>query len=89
MRIERIQWDVDAWEDYLYWQVEDKQLMKKINQLIKDIRRTPFEGIGKPEPLKGNLSGLWSRRINSEHRLVYLVADNSVVIFACKGHYED
>lgn len=89
MRIERIQWDVDAWEDYLYWQVEDKQIMKKINQLIKDIRRTPFEGIGKPEPLKGNLSGLWSRRINSEHRLVYLVEDNSVVIFACKGHYED
>ncbi len=67
MRIERIQWDVDAWEDYLYWQVEDKQLMKKINQLIKDIRRTPFERLGKPEPLKGNLSGLWSRRINSEH----------------------
>lgn len=89
MRIERIQWDVDAWEDYLYWQVEDKQIMKKINQLIKDIRRTPFEGIGKPEPLKGSLSGLWSRRINSEHRLVYLVEDNSVVIFACKGHYED
>lgn len=89
MQIERIQWDVDAWEDYLYWQVEDKQIMKKINQLIKDIRRTPFEGIGKPEPLKGNLSGLWSRRINSEHRLVYLVEDNSVVIFACKGHYED
>lgn len=88
MQIERIQWDVDAWEDYLYWQ-EDKQNMKKINQLIKDIRRTPFEGIGKPEPLKGNLSGLWSRRINSEHRLVYLVEDNSVVIFACKGHYED
>lgn len=89
MRIERIQWDVDAWEDYLYWQVEDKQIMKKINQLIKDIKRTPFEGLGKPEPLKGNLSGLWSRRINSEHRLVYLVEDNSLVIFACKGHYED
>lgn len=89
MRIERIQWDVDAWEDYLYWQVEDKQIMKKINQLVKDIRRTPFEGIGKPEPLKGNLSGLWSRRINSEHRLVYLMEDNSVVIFACKGHYDD
>lgn len=89
MRLERVQWDVDAWEDYLYWQVEDKQIMKKINQLVKDIRRTPFEGIGKPEPLKGNLSGLWSRRINSEHRLVYLVEDNSVIIFACKGHYED
>lgn len=89
MRIDRIQWDVDAWEDYLYWQVEDKQIMKKINQLVKDIRRTPFEGIGKPEPLKGNLSGLWSRRINGEHRLVYLVEDNSVIIFECKGHYED
>lgn len=89
MRIDRIQWDVDAWEDYLYWQVEDKQIMKKINQLVKDIRRTPFEGVGKPEPLKGNLSGLWSRRINGEHRLVYLVEDNSVIIFECKGHYED
>lgn len=89
MQIERIQWDIDAWEDYLYWQIEDKQILKKINQLVKDIKRTPFEGIGKPEPLKGNLSGLWSRRINSEHRLVYLVKDNSIFIIACRGHYED
>lgn len=89
MRIERIQWDIDAWEDYLYWQIENKQIVKKINQLIKDIKRTPFEGLGKPEPLRGNLSGLWSRRINSEHRLVYLVEDNSLVIFACRGHYKD
>ena len=89
MQIRKLQWDIDAWEDYLYWQAEDKKILKRINQLIKVILRTPFEGVGKPEPLKGNLSGLWSRRINSEHRLVYLVEDSTVVIFACKGHYED
>lgn len=88
MQIRRIQWDIDAWDDYMYWQVEDKKMLKKINQLIKDIMRTPFSGIGKPEPLKGNLTGLWSRRIDSEHRLVYLIEDNILVIFACKGHYE-
>lgn len=89
MQIKGIQWDLDAWEDYLYWQAEDKKILKKINQLIKDIMRTPFEGIGKPEPLKGNLSGLWSRRIDGEHRIVYLIENNIVIIFACKGHYEE
>lgn len=85
----QIKWDVDAWEDYVNWQSEDRKTLKKINQLIKDIIRNPFEGIGKPEPLKGNLTGLWSRRIDGKHRIVYLVEADAVVIFACKGHYDD
>ena len=84
-----IQWDFDAWEDYLCWQTQDKKMLKKINQLVKDISRNPFEGIGKPEPLKGNLTGFWSRRIDGEHRLVYAVEDDKVLIFSCKGHYND
>ncbi len=88
MSTKRIQWDFDAWNDYLYWQQHDKQILKRINQLIKDISRSPFEGVGKPEPLKGNLSGLWSRRIDDKHRLVYLVEDNAVLIFSCRGHYD-
>ncbi|MGN0547600.1 MAG: Txe/YoeB family addiction module toxin [Acutalibacteraceae bacterium] len=88
MSTKRIQWDFDAWNDYLYWQQHDKQILKRINQLIKDISRSPFEGVGKPEPLKGNLSGLWSRRIDEKHRLVYLVEENAVLIFSCKGHYD-
>lgn len=82
-----LQWDFDAWEDYLYWQVENKKNLKRINQLIKDIERHPFEGIGKPEPLKGNLTGLWSRRIDEEDRIVYLVEGDNILIFACRGHY--
>ena len=66
----------DAWQDYLYWQKSDKKILKRINQLIKDAQRTPFEGIGKPEPLKFDMSGLWSRRINQEHRLIYHVKDD-------------
>lgn len=85
----QIKWDVDAWADYVNWQSEDRKTLKKINQLIKDIIRNPFEGIGKPEPLKGNLTGLWSRRIDGKHRIVYLVEADTVVIFACKGHYDD
>ena len=88
MTTKRIQWDFDAWNDYLYWQQHDKQILKRINQLIKDISRSPFEGVGKPEPLKGNLSGLWSRRIDEKHRLIYLVEENAVLIFSCKGHYD-
>lgn len=72
MPIKVIQWDLDAWEDYLYWQSQDKKNLKKINKLLKDISRNPFEGIGKPEPLKENLTGFWSRRIDEEHRLVYI-----------------
>lgn len=84
-----IQWDADAWEDYLYWQFQDKKNLKRINQLLKDISRSPFEGIGKPEPLKGNLAGFWSRRIDAEHRLVYAVEGNKVFIFSCRGHYNN
>lgn len=89
MPAKMIQWDFDAWEDYLYWQTHDKKILKRINQLVKDISRNPFEGIGKPEPLKENLAGLWSRRIDGEHRIVYAVEDNAVLIFSCRGHYND
>ncbi len=77
----------EAWEDYLYWQQYDKKLLKKINALIKDIQRTPFEGLGKPEPLKFELQGCYSRRINQEHRLVYEVYDDRVHIISCRYHY--
>lgn len=77
----------EAWEDYLYWQVTDKKQLKRINNLIKDIQRSPFEDIGKPEPLKFNLSGFWSRRIDEEHRLVYAVTDDAILIAACRYHY--
>lgn len=76
-----------AWEDYLYWQRTDKAIVKRINQLIRDIQRSPFEGIGKPEPLRHHLSGYWSRRINDEHRLVYAVEDGCLLIAACRYHY--
>jgi toxin YoeB len=76
-----------AWEDYLYWQKTDKKLLERINTLIKDITRSPFEGIGKPEALKNALSGYWSRRINDEHRIVYKIADNSVFIAQLRYHY--
>lgn len=89
MRTKIIQWDFDAWEDYLYWQKQDKKMLKRINQLLKDISRSPFDGIGKPEPLKENLAGFWSRRIDEEHRLVYSVEENTVLIFSCRGHYDD
>lgn len=77
----------DAWEDYLYWQQTDKQTLKKINQLLKEIQRTPFTGIGKPEPLKHQLQGCWSRRIDSEHRLVYEINDNTLHVIGCRFHY--
>ena len=77
-----------AWEEYLYWQKNDKAILKRINNLIKDIKRSPFEGIGKPEPLKHGLSGYWSRRINDEHRLVYKVQDNQILIAQLKYHYK-
>ncbi|ELS05102.1 toxin-antitoxin system, toxin component, Txe/YoeB family [Xenococcus sp. PCC 7305] len=77
----------DAWQNYLYWQKIDKKILKRINELIKDIKRSPFEGIGKPESLKFDLSGLWSRRINQEHRLIYQVKDNCIIIIQCRYHY--
>ncbi len=76
-----------AWEDYLYWQSTDKKFLKRINLLIKDIKREPFKGIGEPEPLKYNWSGYWSRRINLEHRLVYKVTQTSIMIAQCRYHY--
>jgi toxin YoeB len=78
----------NAWEDYLSWQLEDKKVLRKINELIKDIQRTPFEGIGKPEPLKYDLKGIWSRRIDREHRLVYQVQGNEILIYSCRYHYD-
>ena len=77
-----------AWEEYCYWQTQDKKTLKRINQLIRDTERDPFNGIGKPEPLKGELSGFWSRRIDDVNRLVYRVNDDILEILSCKGHYE-
>ena len=85
----RILWDERAWEDYLSWQIMDKKILKRINALIKDIQRNPFDGIGKPEPLRGNRSGWWSRRIDGENRVVYKVEGDMAIIAACKGHYDD
>ena len=76
-----------GWEHYLYWQQIDKKILKRINALLKDIQRQPFEGIGKPEPLMHDLQGFWSRRINDEHRLVYSVEDDTVYILQCRFHY--
>ncbi|MEF9993663.1 MAG: Txe/YoeB family addiction module toxin [Acinetobacter sp.] len=78
----------NAWADYLYWQGQDKKILKRINQLIQATTRTPLEGIGKPEPLKENLTGYWSRRITDEHRLVYAVEESEIIIIACRYHYE-
>jgi toxin YoeB len=78
----------DSWEDYLYWQKIDKKLLSKINELLKDISRTPFSGIGKPEPLKHKYKGYWSRRINDEHRLIYKIQDNEIIIAKCRFHYD-
>ncbi|RYE53581.1 MAG: Txe/YoeB family addiction module toxin [Sphingobacteriales bacterium] len=76
-----------AWEDYVYWQQTDKAILKKINAIIKEIERTPYEGQGKPEMLKHDLSGWWSRRLNLEHRIVYRVEDHAVIILQCRYHY--
>ncbi|MFA7078664.1 MAG: Txe/YoeB family addiction module toxin [Syntrophomonas sp.] len=78
-----------AWNDYIYWQNQDKKTIKRINQLIQDIDRNNNEGTGKPEALKGNLSGWWSRRIDDKNRLVYRIQDNIIEISQCKGHYDD
>lgn len=82
-----IVWQENAWEDYLFWQKNDKQKLKRINQLIRDCQRNKFEGIGKPEPLKENLSGFWSRRIDNEHRLIYKIQENRLHIIQCRFHY--
>lgn len=82
-----ILWEDRAWDDYLYWQKQDKRTLKKINELIKDIKRNTFEGIGKPEPLKDSLSGFWSRRIDDTNRIVYYEQSGIIYIVSCKGHY--
>lgn len=86
--IERLTWTAAAWSDYLYWQTQDKKTLKRINLLIRDTQRSPFEGIGKPEPLKENLAGFWSRRIDDTNRLVYAVDDYQLTIVSCRYHYE-
>lgn len=85
----KLLWYERAWEDYMYWQTQDKKTLKRINMLIKDVQRNPFEGIGKPEPMKENLNGYWSRRIDGTNRLVYCVKDDNIIISACRGHYDD
>lgn len=85
----RLLWEESAWNDYLYWQTQDKKTLKRINAIIKDIQRSPFDGIGKPESLKGNLSGFWSRRIDEANRIVYKEQDEAIIIAAVRGHYED
>lgn len=79
----------ELWEDYLYWQKNDKQKLKKINELLKDISRNPYEGIGKPEQLKFKYTGYWSRRIDQEHRLIYSIQNDEIHIAKCKFHYDD
>lgn len=81
-------WSDEAWEDYLYWQTQDKKTLKRINALIRDTERSPFEGIGKPEPLKGDLSGAWSRRIDETNRLVYRIVEDALEILQCRSHYK-
>jgi len=76
-----------AWEDYRYWQEQDRKTLKRINWLIEECRRTPFKGVGNPEPLKHNWAGFWSRRINQEHRFVYTVEDDALLIAQCRFHY--
>ncbi len=78
----------NSWEDYISWQSEDNKMLRKINELIKDIQRNPFEGKGKPEPLKYDLAGFWSRRIDREHRLVYQVSKNEILVYSCRFHYD-
>ncbi len=82
-------WFDEAWEEYLYWQTQDKKTIKRINALIKDIDRGHFDGIGKPEPLKGDYAGFWSRRIDDSNRLIYRINGGILEILSCKGHYED
>ncbi len=85
----RLLWEESAWEDYCSWQIEDKKTLKRINSLIKDIQRDSYSGIGKPEPLRGNLNGWWSRRIDEVNRIVYREKDGAIIIASCKGHYEE
>jgi len=85
----RITWTVASWSDYQYWQSQDRKTLKRINSLILDCLREPFDGIGKPEPLKEDLTGFWSRRIDDTNRLVYCVDGDDLVVIACRYHYDD
>jgi toxin YoeB len=85
--IELLVWTKEAWKDYVYWQGQDRKTLKRINKLILDTQRTPFNGLGKPEPLKENLSGFWSRRIDECNRLVYTVDETHLTIISCRYHY--
>lgn len=85
----RLLWEERAWQDYCSWQTQDKKTLKRINVLLKDIQRCTFDGIGKPEPLRGNHSGWWSRRIDEVNRIVYREKEGTIIIASCKGHYED
>ena len=80
-------WHISAWEDYQYWQRTDKAVFKKLNSIIKDTLRNPFSGVGKPEPLVGDYKGYWSKRIIREHRLIYFVKDDGLIIISCRYHY--
>lgn len=82
-----LSWTDEAWNSYVYWQTQDKKTLKRINKLIADVERSPFDGIGKPEPLKENLTGFWSRRIDDTNRLVYAVDDTAITIISCRYHY--
>lgn len=82
-----LSWTDEAWNSYVYWQTQDKKTLLRINKLISDVKRSPFDGIGKPEPLKENLSGFWSRRIDDTNRLVYAVDDTAITVISCRYHY--
>ncbi len=84
-----VRFGADAWDSYTWWQGQDRKTLKRINLLIESATRTPFEGIGKPEPLVGNLTGYWSRRIDEANRLVYRATDDDLIIIACRYHYGD
>lgn len=83
----KLVWTNEAWADYIYWQSQDRKTLKRINRIIEDTKRTPFKGIGKPEPLRENLSGFWSRRIDDTNRLVYIVDKKYITIISCRYHY--
>ena len=85
----KVMFEPKAWDEYLEWQGTDRKTLKRLNDLIKETRRTPFDGIGKPEALKGDLEGCWSRRIDKKHRLVYMVDDERIVVLQCRHHYSD
>lgn len=88
MSVRRVLFTAEAWDDYQYWQTQDRKTLKRINQLIREVQRTPFEGVGKPEPLKANLSGFWSRRIDDVNRLVYEAQEDQINIVSCRYHYQ-